>query len=101
MAENKTPVTGNSVRSEHSPKVRDGLCRHVRCKGMLIHIDDSLETSSSQLNYLRVDPHALAWDGTTWWCTVTSKTVGPDDRPCDNDRCKSGRSCYKGEERVA
>ena len=89
------------VISKESPRVRDGLCRRIRCKGMLIHIDDSPEHSSSQNNYLSVDPHALGWDGTVWWCTSTSKTVGPDDRPCDNDRCKSGRSCFEGEERVA
>ena len=101
MANEKTPIIRTTVRSEHSPKVRDGLCRHIRCKGMLIHIDDAPENASSQMSYLQVDPHALAWDGTTWWCTVTSKTVGPDDRPCDSDGCKSGRKCFKGEDRVA
>ena len=43
MANSKTP----SVRSEHAPKVRDGLCRHIRCKGMLIHIDDDLTNQRS------------------------------------------------------
>jgi hypothetical protein len=87
-------------RSSHSPRVRDGLCRHIRSKGMLVNIDERPENKSTQKNYLAVDTNALAYDGTVWWCTSTSKTIGPDDRPCDADRCQSGRRCFEGEERV-
>jgi hypothetical protein len=86
------------VRSQYSPRVRDGLCRHLRNKGMIINIDESPENSSFQRNYLSIDPHALPWDGTAWWCTETSKTIGPDDRPCDSERCLSGRGCYEAED---
>ena len=53
--------------------------------------------------YLEIDQNALDYDGTTWWCTETSKTIGPDDRPCDETRCGSStkRACYRGEEPVA
>jgi hypothetical protein len=88
-------------RSIYAPRVRDGLCRHIRSKGMIVNIDESPENQSTQKNYLAVDTHALAYDGTVWWCTATSKTIGPDDRPCDSDRCQKGRTCYQGEERVA
>ena len=88
-------------RSIHAPRVRDGLCRHIRSKGMIINIDEAPENGSSQVNYLTVDPHALAWDGTVWWCTETSKTIGPDDRPCDSGRCQKGRRCFVGEDRIA
>ena len=91
-----------STKSKHSPIVRDGLCRHIRNKGMIIHMDE-VPGTTSQGNYLAVDKHALPWDGTTWWCTQTSKTVGADDRPCDPARCKQGRSCFEaeGDDRVA
>jgi hypothetical protein len=101
MANNKPPT--NSVRSAYSPIVRDGLCRHVRSKGMMVNIAESPENDSSRRGYLAVDPNALAWDGTIWWCTHTSKTIGPDDRPCDSDRCRAGRGCFEaeGDDRVA
>ena len=83
------------VRSMYSPRVRDGLCRHLRNKGMIVNIDENPENSSWQRSYLAIDPHALPWDGTVWWCTETAKTVGPDDRPCDGERCGKGRSCYE------
>jgi hypothetical protein len=94
---NKEPV----VRSKYSPRVRDGLCRHIRNKGMIVNIDESPENSSFQRSYLAIDPHALPWDGTTWWCTETSKTIGPDDRPCSSERCTKGRGCFEGEDPVS
>ncbi|HEY0706824.1 MAG TPA: hypothetical protein VGG33_08510 [Polyangia bacterium] len=97
MAKETTSNT-SAIRSAFSPRVRDGLCRHIRSKGMIINIDEAPENASTQLNYLSVDPHALAWNGTTWWCTQTSKTIGPDDRPCDNGRCTEGRRCYTAED---
>ena len=42
--QNKEPV----VRSKYSPKVRDGLCRHIRSKGMIVNIDEAPENSSWQ-----------------------------------------------------
>ena len=106
----KVPVTSNRdvemddgivVRSVFAPRVRDGLCRRIRNKGMIIHMDEKPENASSLRSYLEVDKNARAWDNTTWWCTSTSKTVGPDDKPCDVDRCKSGRGCFESEDRVA
>jgi hypothetical protein len=97
----KTDQKPNNVRSKYSPRVRDGLCRKIRNKGMIVHIDESPENSSFQRTYLAVDPHALPWDGTTWWCTETTKTVGPDDRPCEAERCKAGRPCYEAEDPLA
>ncbi|HEY0712219.1 MAG TPA: hypothetical protein VGF45_06075 [Polyangia bacterium] len=94
-------IDTNAVRSAHSPRVRDGLCRHIRSKGMIINIGEAPENASTQINYLSIDPNALAWNGTTWWCTQTSKTIGPDDRPCDNGRCVQGRGCYTAEENLA
>ena len=87
--------------SEHSPIVRDGLCRRLRSKGMIVNIDEKPENGSSQRNYLAVDTNAMAYDGTVWWCTETSKTIGPDDRPCDSDRCQKGRRCFEGEQQLA
>jgi hypothetical protein len=102
MATKQRPETTSATpgRSSHSPVVRDGLCRHIRSKGMIINIDEAPENASSQLNYRSVDPHALAWDGTVWWCTETSKTIGPDDRPCDSARCLQGRRCFVGEDNL-
>jgi hypothetical protein len=92
-----------SVRSQYSPRVRDGLCRKIRSKGMIINIDESPENQSNRAAYLALDPHALDYDGTVWWCSETSKTIGPDDRPCDETRCGQGskRPCYHAEEPVA
>jgi hypothetical protein len=93
----------NNIRSQYSPVVRDGLCRKIRSKGMLVHIDEGQGKGSTRQAYLEIDQNALDYDGTTWWCTETSKTIGPDDRPCDETRCgsRSTRACYRGEEPVA
>ncbi len=88
----------SKANSAFSPRVRDGLCRHVRAKGMIVNMgEDSNKDTSFKSQYLAADRNALPYDTTIWWCTETSKTVGPDDRPCDNQRCKSGRSCYQAE----
>jgi hypothetical protein len=91
------------IRSIHDPRVRDGLCRNIRSKGMIVNIAETPENDSTQRSYLTVDKNALAWDATVWWCTQTSKTIGPDDRPCDKERCQSGRACFEaeGDDRVA
>jgi hypothetical protein len=92
------------VRSKHEPQVRDGLCRHIRCKGMIVNMHEDPENDSTQRGYLLFDKNALSWDSTVWWCTQTSKTLGPDDRPCHKERCLSGRACYEaegGSDRVA
>jgi hypothetical protein len=86
------------VRSIHEPRVRYGLCRHIRSKGMLVNIGETPDNDSSQRNFLAVDKNTLPWDGTTWWCTESGKTVGPDDRPCHDSRCRQGRSCYQAED---
>jgi hypothetical protein len=99
MLKTKTPV----VRSAHDPKVRDGLCRKIRSKGMIVNIDEKPENDSTQRQYLAWDKNALPWDSTVWWCQETCTPVGPDDRPCHKDRCVAGRSCYEAPdtERVA
>lgn len=86
-----------ATRSKHAPSVRDGLCRNIRSKGMVVNIGDDPKNDSAQRTYLMGDPHALAWDATIWWCESTSKTIGPDDRPCHRDRCVGGRGCFEGE----
>ena len=68
--------------------MRDGLCRHIRSKGMIVNIDEAPENVVQPAQLPGGRPARLAWDGTTWWCTETRKTIGPDDRPCDNDRCE-------------
>ena len=82
-------------KSAHVPVVRDGLCTHLRSKGMLVNIGERPENDSSQRQLLAADSNTMAWDGTVWWCDQTSKTVGPDDRPCHRDRCAGGRVCYE------
>ena len=92
-----------TVRSQYSPRVRDGLCRKIRAKGMIVNIDERPENDSTRKAYLATDTNAMDYDGTVWWCTETSKTIGPDDRPCDEGRCgaRAGRVCYQGEDTVA
>jgi hypothetical protein len=99
MATSKTPRT----RSEHEPRVRDGLCRHIRSKGMVLNMHESPENQSSQQQYLKWDKNALPWDSTVWWCMHTYTPLGPDDRPCHKERCTQGRSCFEspGDDRVA
>jgi hypothetical protein len=87
-----------NAANPHNPTVRDGLCRHIRSKGMLVNIAEPPESDSNQKQYLQFDPNALAWDSTIWWCEETSKPVGPDDRPCHGDRCIKGRACYAAED---
>lgn len=85
-------------RSIHEPRVRGGLCRHIRSKGMLVNIGEKPENDSAQKGYLAVDPHALAWDSTIWWCSESGKPVGPDDMPCEKERCVHGRGCWEAED---
>jgi hypothetical protein len=86
------------VRSQHEPRIRYGLCRHIRSKGMLLNIGELPENDSAQRGFLAVDKNTLPWDGTTWWCCESGKTVGPDDRPCHDSRCKEGRGCFEAED---
>jgi hypothetical protein len=88
----------SKVRSKHEPRVRDGLCRNIRSKGMLVNIGELPENDSAQRSFLAVDKNTMPWDGTTWWCMSSGKTVGPDDRPCHATRCLSGRSCFEAED---
>jgi hypothetical protein len=76
----------NAKKSEHAPRIRDGLCRHVRNKGMYTG------------GYSASDPNALPYDVTIWWCTRTEKQIGPDDVPCHKDRCVRGRACWEPED---
>jgi hypothetical protein len=85
-------------RSIHAPRVRDGLCRYIRSKGMIVNIGEKPENDSSRREFLAVDRNTMDWDGTSWWCQQSGKTVGPDDRPCHNSRCVSGRSCFEAED---
>ncbi len=87
-----------TVKSAHEPLVRDGLCRHARSKGMLVNIGERAEDASAQRQLLAADRNTLAWDSTVWWCTMTSKVLGPDDRPCHKDRCVSSRGCFEAED---
>jgi hypothetical protein len=91
-------MTMSKVRSQHAPVVRDGLCRHIRCKGMIINVGEKPENDSQRRQFLAVDKNTMDWDGTNWWCMESGKTVGPDDRPCHNSRCVSGRACYEAED---
>jgi hypothetical protein len=91
-------MSKNRVRSQYEPRVRDGLCRFVRAKGMIVSLGEGAENDSLQRSYLAVDPNALAWDSTIWWCSQTSKSIGPDDRPCHKERCLPGRGCYEAED---
>jgi hypothetical protein len=65
----------NNIRSQYSPVVRDGLCRKIRSKGMLVHIDEGQGKGSTRQAYLEIDQNALDYDGTTWWCTETEEPV--------------------------
>ncbi len=84
--------------SAHTPSVRDGLCRYIRSKGMVVNIDeDPAQDNSFVARYMAADPNALPYDATIWWCTMTSKSMGPDDGPCNRERCIAGRGCYVAE----
>jgi hypothetical protein len=85
-------------RSAHEPVVRNGLCRYIRSKGMIVNIDepDSAE-AGFVARYMAADPNALPYDATIWWCTMTSKPLGPDDEPCDRGKCVAGRECFEPE----
>lgn len=69
--------------SRHSPVVLGGLCRHLRCKGMYVGVRQQM------------DPNALPMDTTNWWCSRTSKAVGPDFYPCGKDDCGALRACHE------
>lgn len=86
------------IRSVHAPVVRNGLCRHIRSKGMVINVGELPENDSLRRQFLAVDKNTMDWDGTSWWCMESGKTVGPDDRPCHNTRCQAGRPCFESED---
>jgi len=88
----------SKVRSQHDPRVRDGLCRYIRSKGMIVNIGEKPENDSLKRQFLAVDKNTMDFDATTWWCQQSGKTVGPDDRPCYAERCVEGRKCYEAED---
>lgn len=73
-------------KSRYAPTVNNDLCRHLRCKGMFTG------------GYHAVDPHALPFDATNWWCDRTQKELGPDDLPCDGRQCTRERRCHVPED---
>ncbi len=88
----------SKVRSQHDPRVRNGLCRFIRSKGMIVNIGEKPENDSLKRQFLAVDRNTADFDATTWWCQQTGKTVGPDDRPCYDERCTKGRGCFEAED---
>jgi hypothetical protein len=58
---------------------------------MIVNIDDAVSAALG-------DPHALPCDTTIWWCTTTSKALGPDDEPCHDGKCVKGRACFEAED---
>ena len=88
----------SKVRSQHDPRVRDGLCRYIRSKGMIVNIGETPANDSLKRQFLAVDKNTMDFDATTWWCQQSGKTVGPDDRPCYAERCVQGRKCYEAED---
>lgn len=94
----KTTTNAKQKKSEHEPRVRNDLCRHIRSKGMLVNIGERPENDSAQRLLRQADPNTLAWDSTIWWCDETSKSIGPDDRPCHASRCVKGRDCFEAED---
>ncbi len=88
-----------TVKSAHEPTVRDGLCRYIRSKGMIVNIDaDPSAQSGFVAQFMALDPNAMPYDATIWWCTETSKSLGPDDEPCDRSKCVAGRGCFEAED---
>jgi hypothetical protein len=88
----------SKVRSVHDPRVRNGLCRYIRSKGMIINIGEKPENDSLKRQFLAVDKNTMDYDGTTWWCQQSGKTVGPDHKPCYDERCVQGRGCFEAED---
>lgn len=58
-------------------------CTHLRHKGMYVLTTD------------RDDQAHDAYDATVYWCTLTQKPLGPDERPVHADACTEGRSCCR------
>ena len=95
-----TSNTHRKMRSAHQPRVRDGLCRHIRAKGMLVNIGEKAEHELAR-RMREADPNALPSDTTIWWCDQTSKVIGPDDKPCHRDECGgSDRVRYEAEDEL-
>ena len=82
----------SKVRSIHDPRVRNGLCRYIRSKGMIVNIGEKPENDSLKRQFLAVDPNTMDFDATTWWCQQSGKTVFHCGYPrCFAARCANRR----------
>src|SRR5256885_3002732 len=49
----------SKVRSVHDPRVRNGLCRYIRSKGMIVNIGEKPENDSLKRQFLAVDKNTM------------------------------------------
>ena len=82
----------NSLKSMDSAKPTDlpvlgtqlSPCRHLRSAGMYVFTDGSPEETAE--NY----------DSSSYWCSETMKSFGPDDDLAGGRECRvRSRSCYE------
>jgi hypothetical protein len=86
------------MSSIHEPRVRNGLCRRLRSKGILVSIGTAPEKDIAARQRASFLGNELPTDTTVWWCDRTATVIGPDDRPCHADRCTRGRACHESED---
>ena len=55
-------------------------CRHLRSKEMFYDTGTPQEEQSTSGDF---------------WCTHTSRCLGPDDKPASDEDCGPERSCYE------
>jgi hypothetical protein len=72
------------MSDEPSPPAEAPRCKHLCCKSMLV-FGESFES----------DPEYES-GSTNFWCTLTSKTNGPDGESVSMEMCRNPeRSCYR------
>ena len=76
----------NAEPNEQLPLVdaRLALCRHLRTAGMYIYEDGADGADAED------------YDSSSYWCTETMKSFGPDDEMVGGRECRDpSRSCFE------
>ena len=73
-------------------------CLELRCKQMFYK-----DVLAGPTEHERAVAEAFGkWDTTAYWCGCTQESRGADGQAVNREACsRSGRSCYKGLEKLA
>ena len=66
--------------ADQFPELKDGHCKHIRSKEMFYEIERT---------------EAPNYSARLYWCAHTHIPLGPDQKPCEMEKCNGSRPCFE------